>query len=295
MRLEGKVALITGSASALQGELMGFGGAAAWLFVREGAKVALTDINDEVGRRAVSELVDSGADAIYLHLDVTSEAQWKEAVQATISVFGRLDILVNNAGTGATYTVEETTEEVWDAQMAVHAKGMFLGTKHAIPEMRQAGGGSVINVSSINGLIGSPTSAAYHAAKGAVRLFTKAAAIPVCQRQHTCQLYPPGVCHDPTYPRDVLGLGPARCQDRPGPNGQGGECRRDRQRHSLPGLRRVFVRHRLGGGRRRWGHRAVRPVRGAALRQDFRAGVTRRTSPVYTGNRASSVERDGFP
>ena len=177
MRLEGKVALITGSASALQGELMGFGGAAAWLFVREGAKVALSDINDEVGRRAVSELVDSGADAIYLHLDVTSEAQWKAAVQATISVFGRLDILVNNAGTGATYTVEETTEEVWDAQMAVHAKGMFLGTKHAIPEMRQAGGGSVINVSSINGLIGSPTSAAYHAAKGAVRLFTKAAAI----------------------------------------------------------------------------------------------------------------------
>ena len=177
MRLEGKVALITGSASALQGELMGFGGAAAWLFVREGAKVALSDINDEVGRRAVSELVDSGADAIYLHLDVTSEAQWKEAVKATISAFGRLDILVNNAGTGATYTVEETSEEVWDAQMAVHAKGMFLGTKHAIPKMRQAGGGSVINVSSINGLIGSPTSAAYHAAKGAVRLFTKAAAI----------------------------------------------------------------------------------------------------------------------
>ena len=177
MRLEGKVALLTGSASALQGELMGFGGAAAWLFVREGAKVALSDINDEVGRRAVSELVDSGADAIYLHLDVTSEAQWKAAVQATISAFGRLDILVNNAGTGATYTVEETTEEVWDAQMAVHAKGMFLGTKHAIPEMRQVGGGSVINVSSINGLIGSPTSAAYHAAKGAVRLFTKAAAI----------------------------------------------------------------------------------------------------------------------
>ena len=127
MRLEGKVALITGSASALQGELMGFGGAAAWLFVREGAKVALSDINDEVGHRAVSELADSGADAIYLHLDVTSEAQWKEAVQATISAFGRLDILVNNAGTGATQTVEETTEDVWDEQMAVHAKGTLLG------------------------------------------------------------------------------------------------------------------------------------------------------------------------
>ena len=177
MRLEGKVALITGSASGLKGELMGFGGAAAWMFVREGAKVVLSDISDDAGRKTVSQLVESGAEAIYLHLDVTTEEQWREAVDATVSAFGKLDILVNNAGTGATFNVEDTSEEVWDDQMAVHAKGTFLGTKHAIPLMRKAGGGSIINISSINGLIGSPTSAAYHAAKGAVRLFTKAAAV----------------------------------------------------------------------------------------------------------------------
>ncbi len=177
MRLEGKVALITGAASALKGELMGFGGAAAWMFVREGAKVALSDISDDIGRRAVAQLVDSGAEAIYLHLDVTDEEQWKAAVDATVSAFGKLDVLVNNAGTGSTATVEETSEKVWDGQMAVHAKGMFLGAKHAIPHMRKAGAGSIINISSINGLIGSPSSAAYHAAKGAVRLFSKAAAV----------------------------------------------------------------------------------------------------------------------
>ena len=88
-----------------------------------------------------------------------------------------MDILVNNAGTGARYNVENTTEEMWDAQMAVHAKGAFLGTKHAIPAMRRVGGGSIINISSIYGIIGSPTSTAYHAGKGAIRLFTKAAAI----------------------------------------------------------------------------------------------------------------------
>jgi cyclopentanol dehydrogenase len=108
---------------------------------------------------------------------VTSEADWQRAMQTTIGRFGRLDVLVNNAGTGARFTVEETTSEVWDGQMAVHAKGVFLGTKYAIPEMRKVGGGSIINISSIYGLVGSPTSTAYHAAKGAIRLFTKAAAI----------------------------------------------------------------------------------------------------------------------
>ena len=156
---------------------MGFGGAAAWMFVREGAKVALSDISDDTGRKTVAQLNESGAEAIYVHLDVTSEEQWKDAVAATVSAFGKLDILVNNAGTGSTANVEETSEEVWDGQMAVHAKGMFLGAKHAIPHMRKSGGGSIINISSINGLIGSPTSAAYHAAKGAVRLFSKAAAV----------------------------------------------------------------------------------------------------------------------
>ena len=140
-RLEGKVALITGSASGLKGELMGFGGAAAWMFVREGAKVILSDISDSTGRKTVSQLVESGAEAIYLHLDVTSEEQWREAVDVTVSAFGKLDILVNNAGVLLRGQLEDCTSEDWDFVMGVNAKGAFLGCKAAIPEMRVAGGG----------------------------------------------------------------------------------------------------------------------------------------------------------
>ena len=177
MRLEGKVALITGAAGGVQGELMGFGGASAWLFVREGAKVALADIQDEIGEKSAAQIRENGGDAIYVHLDVTKEEDWINAINVTVSNFGRLDVVVNNAGTGGRPTVEDTTEEMWDGQMDVHAKGVFLGTKHAIPEMRKVGGGSIINVSSIYGLVGSPSSAPYHAAKGASRIFTKAAAV----------------------------------------------------------------------------------------------------------------------
>jgi NAD(P)-dependent dehydrogenase (short-subunit alcohol dehydrogenase family) len=177
MRLDGKVALITGAATGAKGELMGFGGAAAWLFAREGAKVVLTDINDDLGQRSASQIDDEVGGAIYVHLDVTREEQWTAAIQAAVSTFGKLDVLVNNAGTSVRSTVEETTMDEWQGQMDVHAKGTFLGAKHAIPEIRKAGGGSIVNVSSIYGVVGSPQSAAYHAAKGASRLFTKAAAI----------------------------------------------------------------------------------------------------------------------
>ena len=177
MRLEGKVALITGAAAGVEGELMGFGGASAHLFTREGAKVVLCDINEEMGQKTASQVRDNGGEAIFVRLDVTSEQDWADAIKTTISSFGRLDILVNNAGTSARYNVEDTTVEVWDGQMDVHAKGVFLGTKFAIPEMRKVGGGSIINTSSIYGIVGSQTATAYHAAKGAVRIFTKAAAI----------------------------------------------------------------------------------------------------------------------
>ena len=177
MRLEGKVALITGAATGIEGQTMGFGGASARLFAREGARVVLTDINESDGERTAAQIAESGGDVVFKRLDVTSERDWSEAIDATMSRFGALNILVNNAGTGARTTVEETTEEIWDSQMNVHAKGVFLGTKHAIPEMRRAGGGSIINVSSIFGIIGSGSSTAYHAAKGAIRIFTKAAAV----------------------------------------------------------------------------------------------------------------------
>ncbi len=177
MRLQAKVALITGAATGVEGQTMGFGGASARLFAREGARVVLTDINESDGEKTAAQIAESGGDAIFRRLDVTSERDWSDAIAATMSKFGALNILVNNAGTGARTTVEETTVDIWESQMNVHAKGVFLGTKHAIPEMRRAGGGSIINVSSIFGLIGSGSSTAYHAAKGAIRIFTKAAAV----------------------------------------------------------------------------------------------------------------------
>lgn len=177
MRLENKIALITGAAAALKDGTMGFGGAAAWAFVHEGARVVLADINDELGERSAASLRDAGHTAEYVHLDVTSASDWEDAFARIGAVFGDINVLVNNAGTALGHTVEETTEEMWDQQMDVHAKGVFLGTRAAIAPMRRAGGGSIINVSSIYGIVGSPSSTAYHAAKGAIRTFTKAAAV----------------------------------------------------------------------------------------------------------------------
>ena len=202
MRLEGKVALITGAAAGVEGELMGFGGAAARLFAREGAKVVLTDILVEQGERSAAEIRELGGDAIFVKLDVTSDEDWQNAIKATLDAYGRLDVMVNNAGTSGPATVEETTIEVWDGQMDVHAKGVFLGTKYAIPEMRKVGGGSIINTSSIYGLVGSVGSTAYHAAKGAIRIFTKAAAVQYAPDNIRVNSVHPGFMRTPlTVPR----------------------------------------------------------------------------------------------
>ena len=177
MRLDNKVALISGAAAALPGELTGFGGAAAQLFLREGAKVVITDLQDELGERSAAALREEGGDVQYLHLDVTSASQWTDAIEATLSAYGKLDILVNNAGISVAARVEDLSEAEWDAELSVHAKGVFLGTRAAIPAMRAGGGGSIINISSIMGIVGSPTSPAYSAAKGAIRIFTKSTAL----------------------------------------------------------------------------------------------------------------------
>ena len=192
MRLEGKVALITGAATGVDGELMGFGGATARLFAREGAAVVVTDVNEELGRKTAAQIGESGADALFLRLDVTSEEDWARAIEATVARFSQLDILVNNAGTGVRTVVEDTTVEMWDEQMAVHAKGTFLGTRAAIPQMRRAGGGSIVNVSSIYGIVGSPASTPYHAAKGASRIFTKAAAVQYARERIRVNSVHPG-------------------------------------------------------------------------------------------------------
>ena len=170
MRLQGKVALITGAAR-------GQGAEEARMFAKEGAKVVLADVTDQEGTAVAAEIAEMGGDALYVHLDVTNEDEWDAAVQSAVASFGKLDILVNNAGIWRRGHVLETSSDQWDDIMDVNAKGVFLGTKAAIPEMRKTGGGSIVNISSTAGLVGSKTSAAYSASKGAVRIFTKSTAV----------------------------------------------------------------------------------------------------------------------
>lgn len=171
MRLQGKVALISGGAR-------GMGAVEARLFAREGASVAIADVLDDDGKKVEAEINETGGQCLYLRLDVTSEEQWQRAVASTVARFGRLDILVNNAGVSQRGGLEDTTAADWDRVMAINAKGVFLGAKAATPELRKAGGGSIINISSQMGIVGSDVSGVgYHASKGAVRTFTKAAAI----------------------------------------------------------------------------------------------------------------------
>ena len=140
MRLQGKVALITGAAR-------GQGAEEARMFAKEGAKVVLADVTDQEGMAVAAEIAEAGGDALYVHLDVTNEDEWDAAVQSAVAAFGKLDILVNNAGIWRRGHVLETSSDQWDDIMDVNAKGVFLGTKAAIPEMRKAGGGSIVNIS----------------------------------------------------------------------------------------------------------------------------------------------------
>ena len=171
MRLENKVAFVSGGAR-------GMGAAEAKMFAREGAKVVIGDLLDEEGRRTEAEINELGGECLYVHLDVSSEENWISAIAETVSRFGKLDILVNNAGVVSRVGLEELSVSEWDRVMDINAKGVFLGTKAAIPEMRKAGGGSIVNISSISGIAGQAyVSAVYNASKGAVRIFTKSTAI----------------------------------------------------------------------------------------------------------------------
>ena len=170
MRLENKVALISGGAR-------GMGAAEAKLFTSEGAKVVIGDIREDEGRRTEAQINEAGGECLFLPLDVTSETQWREVIAATVARFGKLDVLVNNAAIMQSERIEDTSGDLWDTVMEINAKGVFLGTKHAIPEMRKSSGGSIINISSSLALVGNNGSTAYAASKGAVRIFTKSAAV----------------------------------------------------------------------------------------------------------------------
>ena len=224
MRVEGKVALITGAAAGVEGRLKGLGGTAANLLAREGASVVLTDLNDDLGEQTAAAIRASGGQARYLHLDVTDEAVWQDAIDRTVDLYGRLDVLVHSAGVTFRTTVEETSEELWDLQMDVHVKGAFFGTKHAIPQMRKMGGGSIVLISSLAGLVGSASSTGYHAAKGAMRLFAKTAAVQYARENIRVNSVHPGfvltpmfepLMHDPAQVEARLEKVPMRRLGRP--------------------------------------------------------------------------------
>ena len=205
-RLDGKVAIISGGAR-------GQGATEARMMAREGASVVFGDLLDDEGRQVEAEILEAGNDATYVHLDVTREDDWSAAVDAAVGRYGRLDILVNNAGILILKGLEDTSEEEWDRIMAINAKGVFLGTKHVIPAMRDSGGGSIINISSTAGLVASlEGSPSYSATKGAVRLLTKSTAIQYAKDNIRCNSVHPGPIDTPMI-QDTLS-DPARLERR---------------------------------------------------------------------------------
>ncbi len=170
MRLEGKVALISGGSR-------GQGASEAELFVKEGARVVVADILEPEGNALVAQIREGGGDASFIKLDVTSEDDWQDAVEFTLNTYGRLDILINNAAIYKRTPIVQTDLDEWNQIMDINSTGVFLGTKHAVPAMQKSGGGSIINISSTAGLVGSERGSAYGASKGSVRLFTKYTAI----------------------------------------------------------------------------------------------------------------------
>lgn len=170
-RVNDKVAIVTGGA-------LGIGKATSTLLAREGARVAVTDILDADGEQVVEAIKNAGGTAQYWRIDVSNELHVREGFEDIRERLGGLDILVNNAGiAGVNKPTHEIVEEEWDRLMAINVKGPWFCTKHAIPYMKEAGGGSIINLSSIYGIVGAPDIPPYHASKGAVRLMTKTDAL----------------------------------------------------------------------------------------------------------------------
>ena len=214
MRLHDKVALITGGAS-------GMGQSEAVLFAKEGAKVVVADVLETEGQKVADSLGGAGR---FVRLDVTSEAAWQQAIAAAVSAFGKPDILINNAGISGTFDPDTLSTSAWDRLMDVNAKGTFLGMKHAIPAMEKAGGGAIVNISSVSGFVGqNGIHMAYNASKGAVRLMTKSAAVQYARSGIRVNSVHPGVLPamrsskataDPAFRQKMLAGVPMRREGR---------------------------------------------------------------------------------
>ena len=214
MRLAGKVALISGGAS-------GMGQSEAVIFAREGAKVIVADVLEPEGKKVADSLGGAGR---FVTLDVTSESAWQQAIATAVSTFGKLDVLVNNAGISGTFDPDTLSTSAWDRLMDVNAKGVFLGMKHAIPVMEKAGGGAIVNISSVSGFVGQHgIHMAYNASKGAVRLMTKSAAVQYARSGIRVNSVHPGVLPamrsskataDPAFRQKMLAGVPMRREGR---------------------------------------------------------------------------------
>jgi NAD(P)-dependent dehydrogenase (short-subunit alcohol dehydrogenase family) len=189
-RLAGKVAIITGGAS-------GIGEGHALLFAREGAKVVISDIQEHLGANVVAAIKSEGGEAIFVRQDVTSEADWTDLIKATIDQYGELTTLVNNAGVANHEGVEDETLEGFNRVVAICQTGVWLGMKAAMPELKKSGNGAIVNISSLYGIIGTPSMVAYHGAKGAVRLMTKSAGLEYAKQGVRINSVHPGIIKTP--------------------------------------------------------------------------------------------------
>ena len=201
-RLDGKVALVTGGAR-------GMGATECKLLAAEGAKVIIADVLTDGGKQTESEIIAQGGEATFVRMDVTKASEWDSTIKLAETKYGKVNILVNNAAIVRRVGIEDTSEDDWDAVMEVNAKGTFLGTKAVIPAMRRAGGGSIVNISSIRGIVSRANAAAsYSTSKGAIRIFSKVTAVLHAKDNIRCNSVHPGVVDTPAN-KESQALDPA--------------------------------------------------------------------------------------
>ena len=187
MRLKNKVAIITGSAN-------GMGKAEAERFAKEGAKVVIADIVEDLMLKVQSNIIENGGEAISIKLDITKESDWKQAISKTIETYGKIDILVNNAGISGSGKMDPLSVDAWDRYMDVNAKGAFLGMKYVIPEMMKNNGGSIVNIVSMSSFVVHPViHIGYNASKGAFQIASKAVAVKYAKDNIRVNAIHPGV------------------------------------------------------------------------------------------------------